>query len=288
MEYCNTFKSLFKSERLKEFIKTALQIKKADKSASVKLKILSVVTCVGMTVLGYFAFRNFTGAIIFLIISYVSTFSLTLSMKKKALLAYLKHYRENLLLLLANLTKTAKPDTPDSLNLLFPNTMHHWTLCYEKNTSFIGFARLYENSREIANGCAVCSGGMDFSGTIYKGYFPSISEEFTEDAKVLGAPSDDAREFAAALDAYFNSYALIFSEKASLLFLPTATDFMSGRVETPDDVEPKALARQLAYVGISEAFGSLDKATLCNALELFDIDLSEEIKIYESIKKSIK
>ena len=59
MEYCNTFKSLFKSERLKEFIKTALQIKKADKSASFKMKILSVVTCVGMTVLGYFAFRNF-------------------------------------------------------------------------------------------------------------------------------------------------------------------------------------------------------------------------------------
>ncbi len=282
MDYCNSFKEIFSKDETQAFLKTALEIKKADRSTSKKLKILSVVSCIGMTVLGYAALGPI-GAILFLIISYVATFSLTLSMKKKALLAYLKHYREKLPMCLENAEKINKPETPDALNLLYPDTLHHWTVCY-KSGSAAGFVRIYKGASEIANGFAVCSDGKGCAGKIFKGYFPTLAEDYTDECITHGFVPDGAQDFAKVLEENFESFSMLFSESTSLLFLPTASDFMAGRVEDEDDVNPKALSRQWAYLNIAKVFNTLDANELREICRLFSADFTQEEVIYNTLK----
>ncbi len=278
----NSFKETFHSEAFKDLVKKALEIKKADKGISGKLKIISIVSCLGMTVLGYFALGGI-GAIIFLMISYVASFSLTLSMKKKTLIAYLKHYREKLMPYLAKAEKIDKPDSSDYLNLLYPETLHHWTVCYSSSGTVMGFARIYKGASEIANGMAVCATGRGTEGRIFKGFFPTLAEDYVEEKTSTGFLPEGAEEFAKVLENHFNSYAMLFSDKCSLFFLPDASDFMAGRVEDKNDVSPKALARQFVYCEIAKAFTSLDVEKLIEACTLFECDLSDEDIIYKAM-----
>ncbi len=284
MDYKTNFKDLFSKIETQEFIKKALDIKKADRNISKKLKWISVISCIGMAVLGYVAFGA-VGSILFLLITYISSFSLTLSMKKKALMAYLKHYRENLLKCLAGAEKIDKPSEASWLNMLYPDTLHHWTVCYTAENVAVGFSRIYKGTSEIANGMAACAAGKGTEGRIFKGFFPTLAEDYVEERASTGFLPEGAEEFAKVLEKHFNSYAMLFSDKYSLLFLPTASDFMTGRVEDSDDVSPRALARQFAYVNIAVAFETLDASVCDEVCELFECDLSSEEEIYKSMKE---
>jgi hypothetical protein len=270
-----TAKILNNEEDYKTYLNKAQEIKKADKSVSKKLKLISIVSCVSMTFLGYFALGA-VGAIIFLIISYTASFALTLSMKKKTLIAYLKHYRETLIPSIMASDKIDKPSSPAYLNLLYPDTLHHWTVCYKSNNTAFGFARLYKGASEIANGMAVCSDENRYNGRIFKGFFPTLSDDYVEERVLTGALPENIELFADVLEKHFNSYAMVFSSDGALLFLPDASDFASGRVEDKNDVSEKALARQYAYARLAEAFSSLDTNKLNNVCPLFNYDKYNE------------
>ena len=280
------FNTLFKSSPFGELLKTGIELKKADKGTTKRMNTISVVSCVGMTVLGYFALGGLIGAIIFFIIAYAASFYLNFSMKKKVLLAYLKYYREDLPLHLCDeISKTDKPRIASTLNSLYPETMHHWTVCYSLDRVDTGFARIIENSREIASGFAVVGAAESFQGAVYKGYFPALTEEWVEELTVSGEISEKALEFARVLDEHFETFAVVFGEDFSVIFSPSAQDFMTDRVEIPDGLLPENLARQTAYFNIAKAFDTLDVELLREAVLLFDGDFTEEKEIYKSIEE---
>ena len=281
----NKFNTLFKSSPFGGLLKTGIDLKKADRGTTKRMTSISAISCVSMTVLGYFALNGIIGAIIFFIIAYSASFYLNYSMKKKVLLAYLKYYREALpSSLCEEASKIDKPRIASTLNALYPETMHHWTVCYSLDRIDTGFVRIIENAREIASGFAVTGASESFQGAAFKGYFPTLTEEYAEELTVSGSLSDKALEFAKVLDEHLESFAMVFGEDFSLIFSPSSQDFMTDRVESPNGLKPESLARQVAYFNVAKAFDSLDVNALRDAVSLFDEDFSEENEIYNSIE----
>ena len=279
------FNTLFKSSPFGELLKTGIELKKADKGTTKRMTTISAVSCVSMTVLGYFALGGLIGAIIFFVIAYAASFYLNFSMKKKVLLAYLKYYREDLpSSLCSEVSKTDKPRISSTLNSLYPETMHHWTVCYSLDRVDTGFVRIIEGGREIASGFAVVGAAEDFQGAVFKGYFPALTEEYAEEMTVSGNISEKALDFANILNEQFETFAMVFGEDFSVIFSPSVQDFMTDRVETADGLAPENLARQVAYFNIAKAFNTLDTELLKDAVILFDSEFEEEKEIYKSIE----
>lgn len=279
------FNLLFKSSPFGELLKTGIDLKKADRGTTKRMTAISAVSCVSMTILGYFALGGLIGALIFFIIAYAASFYLNYSMKKKVLLAYLKYYREALPTSLCDkASKTDKPRIASTLNSLYPETLNHWTLCYSVDRVDTGFVRIIEGSREIASGFATVCAAEEFQGAAFKGWFPTLTEEYAEELTVTGNLDERALEFSKILDEYFEAFAIVFGEDFSLIFAPSAQDFMTDRVDTPDGLKPESLARQLAYFNIAKAFDTLNVEALRDAVSLFDAEFEEENEIYKSIE----
>lgn len=287
MNLYENFKLLFEKEETKDFLTKGLQLKNADKSLSKKLSMITLLSCVGMTVLGFFALR-LVGAILFFIIAYVSTFALTLSLKKKVLLAYLSHYRMNLLKILSGAKKIDKPEFTYPIQTVRPDALYHWTVCYNLEENCLGLLRILKNSQEEM--CAFCtiSHESNYSGVIYKGYFPFISSENAEEITSNGILPDSASNFAKELEKHFSSFVMVFSSDSSLLLIPEACDFMAGRVENKDDLTPNALLCQYAYINVSKAFTMLNCNYLINACELLECDTNELLDIYTKCEENAK
>ncbi len=287
MNLYENFKAVFESEEMKAFLKKGFQLKNTDKSTSKKLTVITFLSCVGMTVLGFFAL-GIVGAILFFIISYVSTFALTLSTKKKVLLAYLAHYRTKLPSLLANAEKIDKPDRSYPIATLYPDALYHWTVCYKFDDVYSGLLRILKGSQEEM--CAFCTISQEnaFSGVIHKGYFPFVSTENFEDITFKGVLPDSAHPFAQILEKHFSSFVMVFSSNSSLLLIPDACDFMAGRVEDKDDLYPKTILRQYAYTNISKAFTSLDVNLLTDACKLLESDTDQFLEVYNKCEENAK
>lgn len=281
----NQFTTLFKSSPFGELLKTGIDLKKADRGTTKRMTVISAVSCVSMTALGYFALGGIIGAIIFFIIAYSASFYLNYSMKKKVLLAYLKYYRESLpSALCEGISKTDKPRIASTLNSLYPETLNHWTVCYSLDRIDAGFVRIIENSREIASGLAIVGAAEDFQGAAFKGYFPTLTEEYAEELTFSGNLNEKAIEFAKILDEHFEAFAIVFGEDFSIIFSPSSQDFMTDRVETPDGLKPESLARQAAYFNIAKVFDTLDVDALNDTVSLFDGDFEEENEFYKSLE----
>lgn len=270
--------SLWENGETQKKLEIGQEIKAADTKASKRLNIITAVSCIVMGALGFFAFRlSLLGAALFAFIAYVSSAFFNFSTKKKILIAYLKFYREQIPVIFnEEIEKIDEPDTEAPLDLLYPNTKQHWTVCYKEYNSFIGFVRISNEFGENASGMTIISGSDNQSGKIYKGCFSSISDECDDCLKTVGSPSREAVEFAEILDKYFETFAMVFAEGMSLLFVPSAQDFMSGRVSDKDDLNFKNFARQFAYFNTVKAFENLDKDFLSENLALFETDLQED------------
>ncbi len=277
------FTNLFKSSPFGELLKKGIDLKKADRGTTKRMTGISAVSCVSMTVLSYFALGGIIGAIIFFIIAYSASFYLNYSMKKKVLLAYLKYYREELpSILCEEAEKTDKPRIASTLNSLYPETLNHWTVCYSLDRIDAGFVRIIEGTREIASGFAAVGAAEGFCGAAFKGYFPTLTEEYAEELTFSGDLDEKALEFARILDEHFEAFAIVFGEDFSLIFSPSSQDFMTDRVETPDGLKPESLARQVAYFNIAKAFDTLDLESLRDAVTLFEGEFEEENEIYKT------
>ncbi len=274
------FSSIFKSEEFASLHKTGVDIKKADKSLSKRLTIVSFVSCIAMTVLGYFAL-GIIGVIIFFLITYTSTFFYSFSLKKRALLAYLKVYREKIPpVLFETAKKIDKPEISSTLNCLYPDTMHHWTTCYKIDEVNTGFARIIKKNNEFASGMAVIVPGNFSEGQIFKGWFPAFTDDFSEEMSSSGDICAAALDFAKVIDEKFDAFAICTTSKYAVLYLPTAQDFMTSRVEDTDGMTPKSLARQYGYFTLATAFKSFDSVLASDALALFEAEFPEEDEIY--------
>lgn len=282
------FSSLYRGEAFSPLLKTGVEIKQADKALSKRLSLISLVSVLGMTVLGFFAL-GIIGVIIFFLVTYTSTFFFTFSMKKRALLAYLKHYREKIPpVLFEGFEKIDKPEIPSTLNSLYPDTMHHWTTCYKKDELNTGFARIIKKNNEFASGMAAIVPGSFSEGHIFKGWFPAFTDDFVEEVVSEGALPDGAQELASVLDKHFDAFAICTTEDYAVLYLPTAQDFMTSRVEDSDGMTPEALARQFAYFTLAEAFKSFDASCAQEALSLFGEAFPEENEIYQKLLEKKK
>ena len=282
------FCSVFKSEAFSGVLKTGVEIKKADKALSKRLSLISLVSCLGMTVLGYFAL-GIIGVIIFFLVTYTSTFFFSFSMKKRALLAYLKHYREKMPPALFEGTKKIdKPEIPSTLNCLYPDTMHHWTTCYKIDDINTGFARIIKRNNEFASGMAVIVPGSFSDGHVFKGWFPAFTDDFSEETVSSGELPDTILEFAKVLDEKFDAFAICTTSEYAVLYLPTAQDFMTSRVEDSDGFSPLSLARQYGYFTLATAFKSFDCELLSSALSLFEEEYTEEDEIYRNLVEKKK
>ena len=287
MNLYENFKSLFEKDETKDFLIKGLRLKNTDKSTSKKLSIITFVSCLGMTVLGLFAL-GIVGAILFFIISYVSTFALTLSTKKKVLVAYLTHYRTKLPSILAGAQKIDKPDSPYPISTLYPDALYHWTVCYRHDDALSGLLRVLKGSQEET--CTFCSVSNEylFNGSIHKGYFPFALNDNCEEICFKGVLPDKAHEFAQILEKHFSSFVIVFSSQSSLLLIPDAYDFMAGRVEDKDDITPKSLLRQYALINLSKAFTTLDTDLLTESCSLLEIDVDELNEVYKKCEEDAK
>ena len=281
-ELKNKFNETFKTTRFTDLLKTGVEIKRADKSTTTRVNLITLISCIGMGVLGYIAL-DAIGAIIFLIITYTASFSLNFSMKKKVLLAYLKFYREKLPpVLYEGSIKIDKPSIPSSLSVLYPDTLHHWTVCYRLGEVETGFARVMSGNSETASGMAVIVPGKFEDGAVFKGWFPALGEKYCDSITTVGN-TEGILEFATLLETRFETFALKTSDEYAVLYIPCAQDFMTSRTEDADGLTPQSLAKQFAYFTLAEAFGDLNVDKAEKALAMFDGDYSEEDAIYRKL-----
>ncbi|MBR5459690.1 MAG: hypothetical protein IKV53_02380 [Clostridia bacterium] len=266
------FNNLFESSQLRELLALLEEIKKADKKTGKRMTAISFIASVSMAILGYFAIGLF-GAVIFFVMVYTAAFYMNYSLKKRNLLAYLKVYRERLpQVLCSESSKIDKPRYASTLNLLYPDTLHHWTVCYSVNGIDTGFVRIQSSANESASGMAAVGSAFDFEGSVFKGYFPALTDEYIDELYVPEGTDSRIAEFARLLDSRFQSFAIVCGDEYSVLFIPSAQDFMTSRIEYSDGLSRDSLARQVGYFDIARAFETLDVNALSMALTPFETE----------------
>lgn len=234
----------YSSQVGKEYIELGEKIKALDKSNDKKMLAIKLVSIISLGILGFFAFGNL-GAIIFIMIAFISSFALQLSSKKNIMLRYFTFYRTRIPRLIAEsqgvMLEVKEPDSQekDFIASLYERYTLSFRTCHRYGELYIGFAKFMEKNEPAVQ------------GVLYYTPENKISDEGKEELKsILNKELDNGA---------FSDYIFKVADRGSLLYLIGADEYLNGKVEMKNDLTFEAISRQLDFYMIGKKLEELSK-----------------------------